>query len=51
VFLRFPSGQSEVIVNAGQDRRIVFSPELRESLLAIHGVEDVSLVSQKEIGR
>jgi DNA polymerase III subunit alpha len=48
VNLKFPMGDSEIVIDTGPDRRIVFSPELRESLLAIRGVEDVSLLSQNE---
>jgi DNA polymerase-3 subunit alpha len=43
VKLIFPFGEREVIIDGGPDCRIVFSPQLRESLLAVTGVSDVSL--------
>ena len=44
VKLHFVAGEKEVVVDTGPDRRIVFSPEFREILLAIPGVKDVALV-------
>jgi hypothetical protein len=43
VKLHFPVGEREIIVETGAQRRVVFSPDLREALLAVPGVREVTL--------
>ncbi len=43
VKLKFPMGEREVIIETGKDCRVVYTTELREELLAIPAVRDVTL--------
>ncbi len=43
VRLKFPVNGREHVIDTGPDRHVMYSPDLREALLAINGVRDVIL--------
>ena len=50
VRFRFPLSDKEIVISAGPENEVIFSPELKEELTAIPGIKDVKLDSGSQTG-